>query len=135
MLIKTIFLMSVADLVVKKRLKRMGIYHLYLQLNNEGIRLPNKRETSMKQVEYFIKKKSVWMKWWRKDVQDNWMVKDLMVKLSMFYIRVCSIPIKVKWNFKNLKIFKTFKSFLNKKDTTASTHTIRNLKKSFFKEK
>ena len=39
---------------------------------------------------------------------------------------------KGKMKLKNLKIFKTFKSFLNKKDTTASIGTIRNLKKSFF---
>ena len=42
---------------------------------------------------------------------------------------------KGKMKLKNLKIFKTFKSFLNKKDTTASTDTIKKLKEIIFSKK
>ena len=42
---------------------------------------------------------------------------------------------KGKMKLKNLKIFKTFKSFLNKKDTTASTDTIKKLKDIIFSKK
>ena len=55
-MLRLLFLPSVADLIMKKAVKRNGVYQLYLPLNNEELILPSNRETSIKQIEYFKKK-------------------------------------------------------------------------------